>query len=216
MLNRMPHQEATVDGVGVAVYAQPGHQVCVKYGDCDHSNDYCRNGPPTCLQYEKAAPDMFAGLMHDATPVGFGIQGPAGGKWDSAVLRFSDWTTGAGTIAEESCVTTMSATELLHSPHANRSLWVFDQLMSQLKRTDPLSSALKFVPAQPSQIFASAAKLESIQIAAINFNEDAKGSLSSPSPWITVAMAAVGGVLGAGFVLVLSKSSNRRASVLLP
>ena len=153
-LKQMPHQEVTVDGASVAAYEKPGRTQCNYYG--------YRNNRMTCLEEgdrKVSPPDQFAGMMHDGTPVGYGLQGPAGGKWDSAILKFSNWTTGAGTIAEESCVT-MSATELLQSPHANRSLWVFDQLMSQLKRTEPLSTALAFVPAQPSQIFASAAKLE--------------------------------------------------------
>lgn len=184
-LRNIPHQDVTVDGIDVALYEQPAHEV--------HG--------------EKLGPDMFVGITHDAIPVGFGIERPAGGKWDSATLKFSDWTTGAGTIEEESCVT-MSATELLQSHHANRTLWVFDQLMNQLKSTEPLSTALAFIPAQPSQIFASAAKLESIKVDAASFNEDAKVPSSSPSAWVTMAMAAVGGVAGAGFVLVLSKSSR--------
>jgi hypothetical protein len=214
-LKQMPHQEVTVDGASVAVYEKPGRMQCKKYDY--RSRSYHGYGEPPCLEEgdRKVTPDEFAGMMHDGTPVGYGLQGPAGGKWDSAILKFSNWTTGAGTIAEESCVT-MSATELLQSPHANRSLWVFDQLMSQLKRTEPLSTALAFVPAQPSQIFASAAKLESIQVGAASLNEDGKVQLSSPSAWVTVAMAAVGGVVGAGFVLVLSKSSSRRALVQLP
>jgi len=211
-LKQVPHHDVTVDGVSVAVYEQPAPQQCKKYGSCENG---CRDGPPPCLEEgEKMGPDQFAGMMHDGTPIGYGLQGPADGKWDSAVLKFSDWTAGAGTIAEESCVA-MSASELLQSPHANRSLWVFDQLMSQLKRTEPLSTALAFVPAQPSQIFASAAKLESMQVGAASLNQAAKVPLSSPSAWVTVAMAAVGGVVGAGFVLVLSRISSRRASVQL-
>jgi len=200
-LRNIPHQDVTVDGIDVALYEQPARESCTEYG-----------GPPdySCERREKVSPDMFVGVTHDAIPVGFGLERPAGGKWDSAVLKFSDWTTGAGTIEEESCVT-MSATELLQSHHANRTLWVFDQLMNQLKSTEPLSTALAFIPAQPSQIFASAAKLESIKVGAASFNEDAKVPSSSPSAWVTMAMAAVGGIVGAGFVLVLSKSS--RASV---
>jgi hypothetical protein len=179
-LHNIPHQDVPVDGIDVALFEQKGR------------------------------PDIFVGVTHEAIPVGFGLERPWGGKWDSRVLKFSDWTTGAGTIEEESCVT-MSATELLQSHHANRTLWVFDQLMNQLKSTEPLSSVLAFIPAQPSQIFASAAKLESVKVGAASFNEDAKVPSSSPSAWVTMAMAAVGGVVGAGFVLVLSKSSRASA-----
>jgi hypothetical protein len=176
-LRSFPHQDAVVDGIDVSVYEQQG--------------------------IGGLAPNRFAAIQHDATPVGLGIQGPVGGKWDSAIMKFYGWTTGAGTIEEESCVT-MSATELLQSHHANRTLWVFDQFMSQLKTTEALSAALAFIPSKPSQIFASAAGLESITVSA-------SVVISSPSAWFTMAMAAVGGVVGAGFMLVLSKSSRASA-----
>merc|ERR1712137_218218 len=151
---------------------------------------------------------MFAGLMHDATPVGFGIQGPANGKWDSAVVEFSDWKMGSGTIAEESCVQ-MTATELLQSHHANHGLWVFDQLMGQLKSTEPLSSALTYLPAQLSQIFASAAKLESnnfVEVASTNLSGEKQSS--STAAWTTMAIASVAGVVGVGFVVMLAKTQR--------
>lgn len=185
MLNQMPHQEATVDGVGVAVFEQKG------YGRGD----------------EQLSPDQFVGIAHDATPVGAGIQGPAGGKWDSAIVKFSDWTKGAGTIDEESFVS-MSATELLQSQHANRTLWTFDQLLSQLMASEPLSNALAFIPAKPSEVFASAAKFENINVGASKLDENARVTSSSTSALVTMAMAAVGGVAGAGFVLALSKSRS--------
>merc|ERR1712066_603962 len=152
----------------------------------------------------------FVGIMSDATPVGAGIQRPANGKWDSAIVKFSNWTKGAGAIEDESCVT-MSATELLHSHHANRTLWAFDQLMSQLRSTEPLARALAFIPAEPSVIFASASKLESIKLDAVKFDEVATVYISAPSALLTGAMAAIGGVVGAGLVLAVSKRSHSRA-----
>merc|ERR1711957_933064 len=163
----------------------------------------------TCLEYQQRDPDMFAGIMHDATPVALGIQGPAEGKWDSAVMKFSDWAEGAGTFDEESCVT-MSAKELLQSHHANRTLWAFDQLMSQLRTTEPLSAALAFIPAKPSEIFASAAKLQSLNVGPVQLNEGTNVPVS-PSAWVTMAMAAIGGVVG-----VASCSHCRRAAVPSP
>merc|ERR1711972_1260277 len=207
MLNQMPHQDVTVDGSNVALYEKPGESICLKYANCDHSNDYCANGAPPCLEHRKIGPDVFLGIMSDATPVGAGIQGPANGKWDSAIVKFSDWAKGAGAIEDESCVT-MSATELLHSHHANRTLWAFDQLMSQLRSTQSLSSALAFIPAKPSDIFASAAKLERIKDGAVKFDEGAKVKISVPSAWLTGAMAALAGVVGAVLVLVISKRSQ--------
>jgi hypothetical protein len=206
-LNQMPHQDVIVDGSSVELYEKPGEFECKEWGDCDESNDYCSNGPPGCLEYgdEKENPDLFAGIMSDATPVGAGIQGPADGKWDSAIIKFSDWTKGAGSIKEESCDVTMSAAEFFQSSHGNRSLWILDQLMSTLKRTEPLSSALAFIPTKPSQILESAARLESLNADVASLSDDAKAPISSPSPWATMTMAAVGGVLGAACVLALTK-----------
>lgn len=188
-LNQFPHTDATVDGNSVAVYSPP---------------------------HEPHKPSVFAAIMHDGTPVGVGINNAPSGTWEDASVKFNGWTTGAGTITDEPCVTMMSATELLQSHHANRSLWVFDQVMDLMNKQEPLTSVLAFVPLQPSKIFESAARIESLEASSLRFNEDAKVEISSVSSWATMAIAAVGGVIGASLVLVLSKTraSMRRPELL--
>jgi hypothetical protein len=180
-LNHFPHTEATVDGNSVAVFSQPAH-------------------PPT-------APAQFVAVMHDATPVGYGINTPPSGNWEDASLKFNGWTHGAGDIADEPCVE-MSATELLQSYHANRSLWAFDQIIDLMSKQDPLQSVMALAPAQPSKIFETAAMLESLEASRTRFSESLKVGISSVTVWTIVAMATVGGALGASFVLLLS---SRRA-----
>jgi len=177
-LNQAPHTEATVDGNSVAVYSLPARG---------------------------SAPAQFGAIMHDATPVGYGINTAPSGTWEDATIKFNGWTIGAGTIADEPCVE-MSATELLQNHHAIRSLWAFDQVMDLMNKQEPLKSVLAFVPVQPSKIFESAAKLENLEVSRTRFNENAKVDISPASSWATVAMAAVGGVVGASLVLVLSKT----------
>merc|ERR1712110_147225 len=123
MLNSAPHTDSTVDGHNVAVYEQKGAKM--------HYND----------KETGTRPDQYFAIMHDATPVGYGINSAPAGTWDAASIKFTDWTTGAGTIADEKCVS-MSALELVQSDHANRTLWMFDQLMEFMKKEEPLKSAL--------------------------------------------------------------------------
>jgi hypothetical protein len=184
-LNQMPHTEATVDGNSVVVYSQPGN-------------------PPN--------PSMYAAMMHDATPVGFGINTAPSGTWADAVIKFNGWTAGAGAIADEPCAE-VSATELLQNPHAIRSLWAFDQVMDLMNKQEPLKSVLSFVPAQPSKIFESAVRLENLEVRRHRLNEMTE--VSHSISWGMVAMAAVGGVVGASLVLLLTKTRMERAPGLL-
>jgi len=180
-LNQMPHTDGTVDGHSVAVYSPPAHE---------------------------PIPPQFVAIMHDATPVGYGLTKPSG-AWKDAAIKFNNWKHGAGAIADEQCVE-MSAVELFQNHHARSTLWAFDQVMDLLNKHESLKPMLAFVPVEPSKIFQSAAKHE--RLALSTHNENAKVEISSAS-WATMAMAAVGGAVGASLVLVLS---NTRASLRTP
>merc|ERR1712187_878291 len=142
--------------------------------------------------------------MHDATPVGVGFTEPSG-TWEDALIKFNGWKVGAGAISDETCAE-ISATDLLQNHHAVRSLWAFDQVMDLLNKQEPLKSVLAFVPAQPSKIFESAVRLENMEVSRTRFNE--KMETSSSASWSTVAMACVGGVGGASFVLMLARKRS--------
>jgi len=150
----------------------------------------------------------YFGIQQDATPVGVGMSPPSGGKWSDAVLKFSDWTKGAGSIVTEGCGVHMSATELLASPHSKRVFLMVDQLMERLQKTEPLSLALAHFPQQPSSIFVSAAALEGEVSTAMVANVD--GNVQTPSwSWAMVTAAAAAGATSAAVVLAVFESRRR-------
>jgi hypothetical protein len=141
----------------------------------------------------------YAGIQQDATPVGFGLSPPSGGKWGDAIVEFSDWTEGAGSIVTEGCGVHMSATELLASPHSNHTLEMFDQLMDSMKKSEALSAILAYFPEKPSAIFVSAAALEGSANMDVNVQ-------TPPWSWALVAAAAAAGAISAAVVLAVFQS----------
>merc|ERR1719162_587592 len=131
MLNQVPHEDTTINGEHVALFA----------GD-------------------DARDPFYVGLQHDGVPVGLGITAPSDGKWKPAI-RFINWKPGAGAIEEPDCstATSTSAAEMMADPEASRSFVVFDQLVAHLNRAES-KMGFATLPARPSQIFAAAAAKE--------------------------------------------------------
>jgi hypothetical protein len=188
ILDHAPNTKATVDGNTVALYEKRGRPAGM----------YGRSDP--------GVPNEYVGIQEDATPVGVGLGAPGGGNWSRAVLGFSGWTKGAGSIVTESCAVHMSATELLASPHANRTLWMFDQLMDSLKKTESMSAILAYLPEQPSVIFVSAAALESLPATS---EDRAVVNVSAQWSWSMVAVAAAAGAASATLVALVMEKKSR-------
>jgi hypothetical protein len=144
---------------------------------------------------------MFAGIEPDGSPFAVGLQGDL----SNPLIKFTDFTAGAGDIEEMSCKQ-IPTVEFLAHPKAPKAFAILGQIMKAIRKNPTLDASLDKIPSEFSNFFLAAAGTETTCLAA-------------PPPQTgligTVVVAVAGGVIGAAMILLAARQMAKRQVSLL-